>query len=81
MRAHAASWSCNSLYTTHLDSEILLLRKYIAISLVDKLLDRRKEEFKLPNKKKSCVLNHKENLKLLKEKEMKKKKEEEKKAQ
>ena len=49
------------------------------VSLVDKLLDHRKEEFKLPNvKKSSCVLS---NLKLLKEKEMKKKKEEEEKAQ
>ena len=51
------------------------------VSLVDKLLDQRKENFKLPNiktKKSSCVLTSEENLKLIKEKEMKKKKEEEK---
>ena len=54
------------------------------VSLVSKLLDQRKEDFKLPNikkKKSSCVLTSEENLKLLKEKEMKKKKEEEEKAQ
>ena len=57
-----------------------MLRK---LSLVGKLLDHRKEEFKLPNniKKSLCVLTSEENLKLLKEKEIKKKKEEEEKAQ
>ena len=49
--------------------------------MVEKLLDHRKEEFKLPNiKKSSYKLTSEENLKLLKEKEMKKKKEEEEKA-
>ena len=54
------------------------------VSLVDKLLGQTKEDFKLPNlktKKSSCVLTSEENLKLIKEKEMKKKKEEEEKAQ
>ena len=78
MRAHAASWSSNSL-------PLILIQRYCyleKVSLVDKLLDHRKEEFKLPNikKKSSHVLNCKENLKLLKEKEMKKKEEEEEKA-
>ena len=46
--------------------------------MVGKLLDHRKEEFKLSITKKSLsVLTSEENLKLLKEKEMKKKKEEE----
>ena len=53
-------------------------------SIVDKLLDDRKNEFKLPTlktKKSSCVLTSEENLKIVREKEMKKKKEEEEKAQ
>ena len=50
-------------------------------SIVDKLLDNRKNEFKLPTlktKKSSCVLTSEENLKIVQEKEMKKNKEEEK---
>ena len=50
-------------------------------SLVDKLVQNRKEQFKLPSlkvKKSSSILTSQENLKLLREKEMKKKKEEEK---
>ena len=61
-------------------TDVCYLKK---VSLVDKLLDQRKEDFKLPNiktKKSSCVLTSEENLKLIKEKEMKKKKEEEEKA-
>ena len=53
-------------------------------SIVDKLLDDRKNEFKLPTlktKKSSCVLTSEENLKIVREKEMKKKKEEKEKAQ
>ena len=52
----------------------MLLRKGV---FGRQLLDHRKEEFKLPNIKKrsSCLLNLEENLKLLKEKEIKKKKE------
>ena len=52
-------------------------------SLVDKLVQNRKEQFKLPSlkvKKSSSILTSQENLKLLREKEMKKKKEEEEKA-
>ena len=50
-------------------------------SIVDKLLDNRKNEFKLPTlktKMSSCVLTSEENLKIVQEKEMKKNKEEEK---
>ena len=50
-------------------------------SIVDKLLDDRKNEFKLPTlktKKSSCVLTSEENLKIVREKETKKKKEEKK---
>ena len=53
-------------------------------SVVDKLLNDRKNEFKLPTlktEKSSCVLTSEENLKIVQEKAMKKKKEEEEKAQ